>query len=105
MNYDPADIQKNKGVAIVARIIPILFFLPLVSCPESLFAKFHANKGLLQLLLGIACSVVSIIPILGWIVAMVGGIMSFVFWIMGIISVCNGEAKPLPLIGSIEILK
>ncbi len=96
--------SKNKTMAILARIFPILFFLPIISEKDD-FGTFHANQALLQLLLGIAISIVSVIPILGWIIGLVGGIASFVFWIMGIISVCKNEMTPLPIIGGIIILK
>ena len=54
---------------------------------------------------GIVIGVVGMIPILGWIVAPALGIANFVFMIMGIVSACKDEEKPLPLIGGIKILK
>ena len=96
--------SKNKTMAILARIFPILFFLPIIGEKDE-FGTFHANQALLQLLLGIAISIVSIIPVIGWIVGLVGSIASFVFWIMGIIAVTKNEMKPLPVIGGIVILK
>ena len=56
------------------------------------------------LLLWVALGVVAAIPIIGWIVSAVGYVFSFVCFIMGIINVCNGDTKELPLIGSIKLL-
>lgn len=39
--YTPEDIEKNKTMAGLAYL---LFFLPLIACPESRYAKFHAIK-------------------------------------------------------------
>ena len=42
-----------------------------------------------------------------WILVLTGGVVGlllFVFAILGIISAAKGEDKPLPLIGSIQIL-
>lgn len=47
--YTPEDIEKNKTMAGLAYL---LFFLPLIACPESRYAKFHANQALLLLITG-----------------------------------------------------
>lgn len=101
---DPQDAQDNKVLAILSYF-GILFIIPLVAAPNSKFAKFHANQGLLLFLFGIILGIVSVIPILGWIVAVVGSIASVVFFIMGIINAAKGEAKELPLIGKYRIIK
>ena len=69
----------------MAGLSYFLFFLPLIVCPESRYAKFHANQSLLLLITGVAGNV-----ILG---------------IMGLINGFGGKAKPLPLIGKFTILK
>lgn len=83
----------------------ILLLIPYLTRPNSQFVKYHSNQGLVLLLLAIACSIVSIIPILGWIISFVVGIFCFICWVIGIINVVKGEMKPLPLIGKITILK
>ena len=68
-------------------------------------AKFHLNQALLVWIANIIVSVVGVIPIIGWIVALVGGIFVFVCWLLGLIAAIKEEEKPLPLIGGIQILK
>ena len=102
------DIEKNKMMAIVGYIFPILFFIPLVSDGKnSPFAKFHANQQLVLLLAAIVVNIVGgIIPFLGWFIILpVGCIFLLVVAIMGIINASKGEMKKLPLIGGIEIIK
>jgi len=102
-SYDPADIEKNKTMAGLAYI---LFFLPLVACPESRYGKFHANQGLVLLILGIAGSIVlGIIPIIGWILLPIFSIAILALAIIGLINGFNGKAKELPLIGKFRIIK
>lgn len=101
--FDAEDIQRNKGIAAVANI-PILFWLPFVAAQDSPYAKFYANQGLLFLLVGIALSVLNIIPFLGQIINVVCGIALFVFIIMNMVAAANGEAKEAPIFGSIKIL-
>ena len=60
-------------------------------------AKFHLNQALV---LNIA-SLLSVIPLVGWVVS----ILVLVFWIKGIVAAIKAEEKALPIIGGIKILK
>lgn len=103
LKFDPADIEKNKTMAGLAYLI---FFLPLVACPESKFAKFHANQALVLLIVAIAGNIIlGIIPILGWILLPFFGIAVFIIAIMGLINGFGGKAKELPIIGKYRIVK
>ncbi|HRW13332.1 MAG TPA: hypothetical protein P5549_09425 [Syntrophomonas sp.] len=100
---DQADIDQNKTMAGLAYII---FFLPLLACPDSQFGKFHANQGLLLLILGFAGSfILSIIPIIGWIILPFFGIGVFVLAVIGLINGFGGKVKELPLIGHFRLIK
>ncbi len=98
------DVQENKLVAILGYI---LFFIPLLAAKDSAFARYHANQGLNLLLLCIAVNIIGYaIPFIGWLIILpIGSIVVFVFFILGIINAANGQMKPLPLIGGIEIIK
>ncbi len=103
-----SDAEKNKPMAIIGYIIPILFFIPLVTeAKNSPFAKFHANQQLNLLLAAIAVNIVGgIIPIIGWFIILpIGCIILIVLAIMGIINGAKGEMKKLPVIGGFEIIK
>lgn len=110
--FDPQDIANNKGMSVLAYI-GILFLIPLLACPNSKFARYHTNQGLVLFLLEIAVGVVSgiigIIPVVGWIlsgiISAVCGIFTLILMIMGIINAAQGQAKELPLIGKISLLK
>ena len=110
--FDPQDIYTNKGMSVLAYIW-ILFLVPLLACPNSRFARFHANQGLVLFLFGIAVSlatfIISVIPVVGWILGPIIGFVASVFelilMIMGIINAAQGQAKELPLIGKISLLK
>lgn len=105
---DSADVEKNKMMAIVGYILPILFFVPLITeAKDSPFAKFHSNQQLVLLIAAVIVNVVGgIIPILGWFIILpLGSIALLVFAIMGLIGAAKGEMKKLPLIGGFEIIK
>jgi len=100
----PVQTGDEKLLCIFCYFGPLLL-IPYLMRPNSQFVRYHSNQGLVLLLMSIACSVVSIVPILGWIVAFVGGIFCFVCWIIGIVNVLRGEMKPLPVIGKIIIIR
>lgn len=103
VTFTAEDIEKNKVMSALAYII---FFLPLIVCSDSPFGRFHANQGLLLLIVGIIGSIVlSIIPIIGWILLPIFSILVFVLAIIGLINALNGKAKELPVIGKYVIIK
>ncbi|MFA5926161.1 MAG: DUF4870 domain-containing protein [Parcubacteria group bacterium] len=104
---DVSDAEKNKAMAIVGYIIPILFFIPLVTdAKNSPFAKFHANQQLILLISWVVVNVLGgIIPFLGWfIIWPLGTIFLIIAAIMGIINASKGEMKEVPLIGSFKLI-
>lgn len=101
--YTDEDIEKGKTMAGLAYL---LFFLPLVACPESKYGRFHANQSLILLITAIAGNIVlGLIPIIGWMLLPVFGIAVMVFAVIGLINGFGGKAKELPLIGKFTIIK
>lgn len=103
-----SDVEKNKMMAIVGYILPILFFVPLIndSSKNSPFAKFHANQQLLLLIAVVIVNIAgSVVPLLGgYLITPVGSIFLLVVAIMGIIGASKGEMKQLPVIGGFKII-
>lgn len=100
---------QHKAIAIVGYIIPVLFFIPLLSeAKNNAYAKFHANQQMNLLLWWVVGHVVAailmfiLIGALLYVVVYVGGV---IFLVMGVINAANGQMKPLPLIGKIQLIK
>ena len=101
--YPAEDIEKGKTMAGLSYL---LFFLPLVACPESKYAKFHANQSLLLLITAIVGDVIlGVIPVVGWMLMPIFGLVVLALGIIGLINGFGGKAKRLPLIGRFTILK
>lgn len=110
-SFDSQDIENNKGMAILAYL-SWLVLIPLIAAPQSKFARFHANQGLVLAIIGTIWGVVTgifaAIPFVGWIISAIMGVASIAFlilMIMGIVNAANGEAKELPVIGKISLIK
>ena len=114
--FDPNDIQQNKVFSVLAYF-GFLFLIPMLAAPNSQFARFHTNQGLVLFLFdiagGIAVSIITAIfvwvPIVGGIIiTIVSSVVSLgiaVLLILGVINAATGKAKELPVIGKIRILK
>ncbi|TQS75088.1 hypothetical protein DX933_08870 [Ornithinibacillus gellani] len=99
------DVQKNKGMAILAYI-GLLFIVPLLAAKESKYAMYHVNQGIILSLFGIGLYVVgTILPVIGWLLILpVVSIAWLVMAILGILNAANGKEKPLPIIGKYKII-
>ncbi|EKD46486.1 MAG: hypothetical protein ACD_67C00219G0001 [uncultured bacterium] len=114
---EDADVEQYKAMAIVGYILPVLFFIPLLSeAKNSPFAKFHANQQLNLLLFwlvgGIAVMISSFILAITIILIPLAVLLWFAFKIsivvliiLGIINAGKGEMKKLPIIGEFELIK
>ncbi len=117
--YVPDGDARSMGVGAVSLLAywSILFFVPLVAYKDSKFARFHAGQGLNLLLLSVAYGLVTTILStifmaisfgLGAAIASLlslAGLVIPVLMIIGIVNVCKGQMKPLPVIGNINIIK
>ena len=94
----------DKKLTGIFAYIGIIFWLIAYLAGDKEGAKFHLNQGLLLILISIANSILSVIPIIS-VVSWFISIALLVFMIMGIIAAAKDEEKPLPVIGGIQILK
>lgn len=107
--YNPAEVQQNKIICALAYI-PILFWLPLIAGTKgSKYCKFHANQGLLLLIVSVLFSIlniiIGIIPVVGYITWSLASLVEFGLFLFGVIYTATGKSKELPIIGGIKILE
>lgn len=113
---DPQDIKDNKIFAILAYI-GILVLIPILAAPQSKYARFHANQGLILLIFYIAYKVATGVvtsifyllnPGLGFAFKYLFYLCELVFlalMVLGIVYAGTDKAKSLPIIGGIHLLK
>jgi len=110
-NYDIQDISANKTMGILAYI-SFLVLVPLFTSRDSKFAMFHTEQGFTLFIGEVA---VSIIAFLLGLIPVVGFVFGIIFWlvdvlfivlsIIGIINTVNGQAKELPILGKLKLIK
>ncbi|MDR2933383.1 MAG: hypothetical protein LBV27_09800 [Oscillospiraceae bacterium] len=100
--FETDDIQKNKNMAAIAYLI---FFIPLIACPNSAYGRFHANQGLLLFITGVVGNaILRMIPIVKWFMPTLFSLCIIALGLYGLINTINGKAFRLPVIGGFTIL-
>lgn len=99
---DAKVIEEGKTMAIISYITMIGLLIAFVMNNEkrNAFANFHLRQSLGLLVSGLVLSVANVIPIAGWIVAMLGFVLLFVLWLQGLFTAINGKAKPVAILGN-----
>lgn len=104
-SFDSADVQQYKIQAVLPYLIPILFFLPIVSNKESNFCRFHANQQLIWLvtcvIINIVLRIINFIPVLGMLVYVLASLAVLVFAILLMVSASQGKAVKIPFVGDL----
>ena len=91
--------KPSKGMAFVAVFFGLIgFLIALLTKKDDKYVMYYASQSLALTVAGVACNVVMIIPILGWIAGAIGGIIVTVLWFMAWIRALSGTTKPLPML-------
>ncbi|MCQ2355195.1 MAG: DUF4870 domain-containing protein [Clostridia bacterium] len=109
--HSPDDISHNR-IKSAFSYLSWLVLIPLFAAKESSFARFHAARGLNLALAEtgavILVGLLSRIKYIGAFFSVAGGIVfvcCFILSVLGLINVCKGQAKVLPLAEKIRIRK
>lgn len=130
--FDKKEIESGKGMAILSYIIPPI---PYFAEKNNKYVRYHAIQGMNLLIIAIAYGIInailtSVIKVKGncgygywgdlaeafgtyckitpwwvnWPLAIIGLGIS-VLCVIGIINVCKGKAKELPIVNKLKIFK
>ena len=100
ISRDESMIQEGKVFAVLGYL-GMLCLTPLLAKKDNPFALFHAKQGLVLLIAEVAVSVVLVIPVLGWIVAVIGYPVLLVLGIIGIVQSIMGKYWKIPWLGDL----
>lgn len=100
--FDPQDIADHKMLAMLGYLT--MGILPMVGCRDSAYAMHHVNQALWIFIGSLLCGLVCIIPLLGWIVGVIGSIFLLVCEIIGIIRALKGSGAYLPFVKGLPVI-
>lgn len=95
-------IEEGKTIAIIAyiTIFGLLIAFIMNNDKKNSFAAYHLRQSLGLGATGLALSVINVIPILGWIISILGTVFLIVLWVIGLMGALNGKEKPVPILGA-----
>jgi len=94
-------ISEGKNIATIAYITLIGLIIAFVQNNEkkNTFAYFHIRQCVGLCVTGLALGIIGMIPILGWIVYIIGIFVLVYMWIIGLMNAINGKEKVIPFLG------
>lgn len=92
--------DTSKILAAIGYLIGVVALIAILIEPykNEKFVKFHAVQALGMWVASIALGFIANIPIIGWIVAVVGGLAIFVVAIIAAIKAFQGEYYEVPVV-------
>ncbi len=98
-NYGSGTDPKIVAVLAYVTLVGWLIAVYLNSNDRSSLGSFHVRQALGIYLLGLASSMVASIPLIGWLGGLVGFVLAFLLWLIGIVSALKEEKNPVPVLG------
>lgn len=98
---EASTIEEGKTMAIVSymTIFGLIIAFIINNEKKNSFTAFHIRQSLGLGLFGIALSILSYVPFVGWLISMLGSLLIIALWVIALISAVNGERKPVPVLG------
>ena len=94
----PAGNQSENVYAILSYLW-ILCLIPILMKKDDEFVRFHARQGLMLFIVEVGFGIIGIIPLLGWLVYILGILVCGIISLIGIVQVLMGNKWKIPVIG------
>ncbi|SHI55207.1 DUF4870 domain-containing protein [Pseudozobellia thermophila] len=111
METSKANLEANKGLAVneEAKRIAIIGYITVIGLVIAFvmnnekkldFAKYHIRQSIGLCVTGLVLGVIGIVPIIGWLINIVGIFVLLYMWIVALMNAINGKEKPAPFLGT-----
>jgi uncharacterized membrane protein len=95
------EIQEGKFFAIISYV-SFLCVITLILKKDNDFALWHAKHGLVLFVMEVVTFILSIIPLLGWLIKIFGYALFLLVSLWGIIQAAQGLTNRIPVITDIS---
>lgn len=92
--------DKTTGIIAYLTIFGLIAAIIMNKEPKNEFASYHIRQSLGLCVTGIGLFVVGLVPLIGWLISIIGTIFIVILWLLGFINAINGHEKPVPLLGT-----
>ncbi len=94
-------IREGKFFAIISYV-SFLCIITLILKKDNKFSLYHAKQGLVLFVMEVAAFILSIIPLLGWLIGLFGYAIFLLVSIWGIMQAALGIYCRIPLVSEIS---
>lgn len=98
--FTEKEVREGKFFAVISYV-GILCIIALILKKDNRFALYHARQGLVLFVLEVAAVIISIIPLLGWLLGNIGMLAAIIASVWGIILSLRGEASKIPVVSEL----
>ncbi|HET8809471.1 MAG TPA: hypothetical protein VFM65_04315 [Flavobacteriaceae bacterium] len=96
---DNAPVDKTIGIVAYLTLIGLVVAFIMNSEKKQAFGAYHIKQSLGICVCGFALFIIGLVPVLGWIVSLLGSLFLIYLWIMGLLNALNGKMEPVPFLG------
>ena len=93
--------DNAAGALAYVTVIPAIIFLVAEPYNKNPYIKFHAWQNIFLCIACFAVGIVGVIPVLGWLIVLVGMPVLLICWIICIVNAFQGKRFKLPFIGDL----
>jgi uncharacterized membrane protein len=91
--------EEGKIWAFLGVFLTLIgFLIVLLAKKDDKYAMYYAKHGLVLGIIWIVLWILNLIPIIGWVIYVVGGILTLILWVIIFIAALSGEEKKFPVI-------
>ncbi|NCT16887.1 MAG: hypothetical protein COZ75_10905 [Flavobacteriaceae bacterium CG_4_8_14_3_um_filter_34_10] len=94
-----ADTSSSIATIAYITLMGLIIAFVMNKDKKEAFANFHIRQSLGLTLTGLALGIISLIPIIGWIIYIVGIFVLLYMWFMGLMNAINKKEQSVPFIG------
>lgn len=93
--------DEGKKIATISYITIIGLVIAFIMNNEKkdAFASYHIKQSVGLAVTGLVLGIIGMIPIIGWIINILGIFILLYMWVMGLMNAINEKESPVPFLG------
>ena len=92
---------EGKNIAVISyiTIIGLIIAFVINTNKKDDFAAYHIKQSIGLAATGIALGLVGMVPLIGWIINILGIFVLLYMWVIGLMNALNKKESPVPFLG------
>ncbi len=102
-------IKGNKKIPLLQKLLAVISYIGVLSLlsmilvRENEYVRSHVRQGVALFVAEIICTLILVIPFIGWIIGFIGWILCILFSVLGLIKVIKDRKWQIPVLGKLAM--